>query len=287
MARRQAVHRRRRASSTGSTRSDPATAATTSGSYKDVKVEKVDDHTVSVEFDKPTPFWADAFVGARGMIIPKHLFADYIGAKSREAPANLKPVGTGPYKFEDFKPGDMVSGEINPNYHMPNRPYFDTIEMKGGGDAVSAARAVLQTGEYDFAWNMQVEDEILQRLEKGGKGQRRHLAEAATSSTSSSTPPTRGPRSTASAPASRPSIRRCSDPAVRQALSLLVDRDSVREVHLRPHRHRDRELRQQPGEVPLEEHQVRVQRRQGERDPRRRPAGRRAPTASARRTARS
>ena len=65
-------------------------------------------------FDKPTPFWADAFVGVRGMIIPKHLFADYNGAKSRDAPANLKPVGTGPYKFVDFKPGDMVRGEINP-----------------------------------------------------------------------------------------------------------------------------------------------------------------------------
>ena len=99
--------------------------------------------------------------------------------------------------------------------------------MKGGGDAVSAARAVLQTGEYDFAWNMQVEDEILPRLEKGGKGQRRHHRRAATSSTSSSTPPTRGPRSTASARASRPSIRRFSDPAVRQALALLVDKDSV------------------------------------------------------------
>ena len=81
--------------------------------------------------------------------------------------------------------------------------------MKGGGDAVSAARAVLQTGEYDFAWNMQVEDEILQRLEKGGKGTVDDRRPAATSSTSSSTPPTRGPRSTASAPASRPSIR-CS-----------------------------------------------------------------------------
>ena len=34
---------------------------------------------------------------------------------------------------------------------MPNRPYFDTIEMKGGGVATSAARAVLQTGEYDYA----------------------------------------------------------------------------------------------------------------------------------------
>ena len=42
--------------------------------------------------------------------------------------------------------------------------------MKGGGDAVSAARAVIQTGEYDFGWNMQVEDEVLLRLEKGGKG---------------------------------------------------------------------------------------------------------------------
>ena len=53
---------------------------------------------------------------------------------------------------------------------MPNRPFFDAIEMKGGGDAASAARAVLQTGEYDYAWNMQVEDDILKRLEQGGKG---------------------------------------------------------------------------------------------------------------------
>jgi len=143
---------------------DPAVAATTAALYKDAKVEKVDDYTVKVLFDVPTPFWALAFVGAQGLIIPKHLFADYTGAKSRDAPANLKPVGTGPYMFKDFKPGDMVMGVINPNYHMPNRPYFDSFEMKGGGDAVSAARAVLQTGEYDFAWNMQVEDEILLRL---------------------------------------------------------------------------------------------------------------------------
>jgi peptide/nickel transport system substrate-binding protein len=42
--------------------------------------------------------------------------------------------------------------------------------MKGGGDATSAARAVLQTGEYDYAWNLQVEDEVLKRMEAGGKG---------------------------------------------------------------------------------------------------------------------
>ena len=54
--------------------SNPATAAVTSGSYKYVKVEKVDQYTVRVLFDKPQPFWADSFVATAGMIIPKHLF---------------------------------------------------------------------------------------------------------------------------------------------------------------------------------------------------------------------
>ncbi|MEO7116368.1 MAG: peptide ABC transporter substrate-binding protein [Caldimonas sp.] len=149
---------------------DPASACVTIGVYKDLTVTKVDDYTILVSFKKPTPFWATAFVAAEGMIIPKHLFGPYAGAKSREAPNNLKPVGTGPYKFVDFKPGDIVRGEINKTYHMPNRPFFDTIEIKGGGDATSAARAVLQTGEYDYAWNLQVEDEVLKRMEAGGKG---------------------------------------------------------------------------------------------------------------------
>jgi peptide/nickel transport system substrate-binding protein len=205
---------------------NPATATTTNGSYKDVMVEKVDQFTVKVTFDKPTPFWADSFVGTRGMIIPKHLFADYTGDKSRDAPTNLKPVGTGPYKFKDFKPGDMVSGEINMNYHQPNRPYFDSIEMKGGGDAVSAARAVLQTGEFDFAWNMQVEDEILLRLEKGGKGRVvispggniEHIQ------LNSTDPGIEVDGERSSLKTKHPLL---SDVAVRQALALLVDKASV------------------------------------------------------------
>ncbi|HVG78147.1 MAG TPA: peptide ABC transporter substrate-binding protein, partial [Patescibacteria group bacterium] len=150
---------------------DPATASVYIGNYADLeRVEKLDTHSVKLVFKKPTPFWADPFCGYRGMIIPKHLFGSFKGDKSREAPTNLKPVGTGPYRFVDFKPGDVVRGELNPSYHQANRPFFDTIEMKGGGDAVSAARAVLQTGEFDYAWNVLVEDEILKRLEAGGKG---------------------------------------------------------------------------------------------------------------------
>jgi peptide/nickel transport system substrate-binding protein len=209
---------------------DPATAAVTVGSYQDVKAEKIDSHTVRVVFDKPTPFWADAFVGTRGMLIPKHLFDAYRGDKSRDAPTNLKPVGTGPYKFVDFVPGDIVKAEINTNYHEPNKPYFDTIEMKGGGDAVSAARAVIQTGEFDYAWNMQVEDEILKRLEQGGKGTIEIVAGGNIEHIQlNSTDPwtdVGGERSHAST--KHPLL---GDPAVRQALALLVDRASV-EKHI-------------------------------------------------------
>lgn len=206
--------------------SDPATAATTIGSYKDIKVTKVDDHTIRIDFQKPTPFWAEAFVSVRGMIIPKHLFEKYTGANSREAPTNLSPVGTGPYQFVDFKPADLVRGKINPNYHMPNRPYFDAIEMKGGGDAVSAARAVLQTGEYDFAWNMQVEDQLLKRLEESGKGRVAIFASGNIEQIQlNNTDPRKevdGERS--SIKTTHPFL---TDPLVRQALNLLVDKLSV------------------------------------------------------------
>jgi peptide/nickel transport system substrate-binding protein len=207
---------------------DPATASRNINTYKDLKVEKIDSHTIKVTFKKPTPFWADAFVGVGGMVLPKHAFEGFKGDKSREAPANLKPIGTGPYKYADFKPGDMVRGELFSGYHMPNRPFFDTIEMKGGGDAVSAARAVIQTGEFDYAWNMQVEDEILKRLEQGGKGKADIVSGGNIEHIQINfTDPNKdvdGERSSLKAP--HPFL---TDPAVRQALNLLVDRASVQE----------------------------------------------------------
>ena len=205
---------------------NPAVAAVTSGSYRDVNAVKVDDHTVRVEFAQPTPFWADAFVAATGQLIPKHLFQAFNGPNSRDAPTNLRPVGTGAYRFVSFLPGDTLRAELNPNYHMNNRPFFDTLEVKGGGDAVSAARAVLQTGDFDYAWNLQVEDELLKRLEAANRGRVNIVESGGIEFVQlNCTDPNRevdGERSHIST--QHPAF---SDPAVRQAMALLIDRNAL------------------------------------------------------------
>jgi len=204
---------------------DPATMAVTNGSYREIaRVDKLHPHTVKIAFKTPTPFWANAFRS----VIPKHVFSHFKGGQSREAPANHKPVGTGPYRIVEFKPGDLVRAELFPGYHEPGWPFFDRLEMKGGGDAASAARAVMQTGEYDYAWNMQVEDDLLQRMERGGKG-RVEIAwgGAIEHIVYNFTDPSRevdGERSSLKAP--HPFL---TDPSVRSALSLLVDRATIQE----------------------------------------------------------
>ncbi|HEX8968686.1 MAG TPA: peptide ABC transporter substrate-binding protein, partial [Chloroflexota bacterium] len=125
--------------------------------------------TVTVTFKDPTPYPYQIFVSGLGNILQKKQFQEYIGEKSKDAPGNLAPIGTGPYKVVDFKPGDVVTYTVNENYRDPNKPYFHDVQIKGGGDATSAARAVFQTGEVDYAWNLQVESQVLNQLSQGGK----------------------------------------------------------------------------------------------------------------------
>jgi peptide/nickel transport system substrate-binding protein len=208
---------------------DPAAAMVTVATYKDINVEKIDPHTVRVNYPKPTPFWAEALVGAFGPILPKHVFEPFMGAKSRENPANAKPVGTGPYKIVDFKPGDTLRAEAYSGYHIPNQPFFDTLELKGGGDATSAARAVLQTAEYDFAWNLAVEDDILKRLEATGKGKMSFYVggDIEFVSLNVTDPWNEVDGERASAKSKHPIF---GDKAVRTAMSLLIDRKGIQDV---------------------------------------------------------
>ncbi|NDG39435.1 MAG: peptide ABC transporter substrate-binding protein [Betaproteobacteria bacterium] len=208
---------------------DPAAAMVTVGTYKDIKVSKIDSHTVRIDYPKTTPFWAEALTGVTGLILPKHIFEPFMGAKSRDNPANTKPVGTGPYKIVDFKPGDTLRAEAYAGYHIPNQPFFDALEVKGGGDATSAARAVLQTTEYDVGWNLAVEDEILKRLEAVGKGKMEFKAGSDIEfvSLNVTDPWNEVDGERGSAKSKHPVFQ---DKAVRDAMALLIDRKGIQEV---------------------------------------------------------
>jgi peptide/nickel transport system substrate-binding protein len=150
---------------------NPKVGSVNSADYGVVKnVEALDEYTVKVTFKEITPAWYSIFVGGAGMILPQHLYQQYNGENAREAPFNLIPVGTGAYTVSQFKPGDSVIYQPNPHYRQPESQNFERIEIKGGGDATSAARAVLQTGDADFAYNLQVESNILDELSRGNKG---------------------------------------------------------------------------------------------------------------------
>jgi peptide/nickel transport system substrate-binding protein len=207
---------------------DPATSTVTVATYRDLKAEKIDSHTVRITYAKPTPFWAEALTGNQGMILPKHVFEPFTGGKSRENPANVKPVGTGPYEFVDFKPGDMLRGKAYMGYHVANQPFFDTLEVKGGGDALSAARSVLQTAEFDFAWNLAVEDELLKRMEDGGKGKLTFLqgSDIEFISLNASDPWNEVDGERASMKSKHPIFQ---EKAVRDAMTMLIDRKGVQD----------------------------------------------------------
>ncbi|HEX7103753.1 MAG TPA: peptide ABC transporter substrate-binding protein [Nitrolancea sp.] len=150
--------------------SNPDTAATTSGNYMSIdKVEVVDPHTVTLHFKAPNPDWFTPFRSGEGVIIPQHIMKDFIGSNAHSAPFNLKPIGTGPFKVDSFTPGDNAEFSIFADYWDPGKPHFDAVSMKGGGDAASASRAVIQSGEVDYAWNIQVEEAVLKQIESTGE----------------------------------------------------------------------------------------------------------------------
>ncbi len=141
--------------------------------FNDVEnVEAVDDHTVLITFGGPKPFPYGPFVGAQSPIFQRAQFQDCVGADAQSCTEeNFNPIGTGPYVVEEFRPNDVITYVVNENYRdFPEKPFFTRVNFKGGGDAESAARAVLETGEFDYAWNLQVEFPILQAMEANGIG---------------------------------------------------------------------------------------------------------------------
>ena len=201
-------------------------------------IEALDDFTVRVVFSVPKPFPYGPFVGAVTPILQHQQFKDCLGARAAECTVeNFGPIGTGPFKVDEFRAGDVISLSANERYREPGKPWFKTATLKGGGEAASAARAVLETGEYDYAWNLQVEPEVLERMMAAGRGEVvvgfgtnvERLVINQTNADSTLGPERRSLYLDGSNP--HPFL---SDPVVRRALALAIDRDVLIETGYGP-----------------------------------------------------
>jgi peptide/nickel transport system substrate-binding protein len=207
---------------------NPANASVSSGVYGVIKdMKATDPHTVDITFTSPTANWFLPHTGTTwGYVYPKHV----LGAGGDQKAANdaflAKPTGTGPYKVDSFSPNDQVIYSVNDNFRDANSPYFAKINLKGGGDATSAARAVLETGDYDYAWNLQVEAPVLNQMLQAGKGD---LVTAPGSGVEQILFNMTDPNTEVDGERSSPKSQHpfLVDQRVRQAMALAIDRDTM------------------------------------------------------------
>lgn len=191
-------------------------------------IETPDDLTVVIKFSAPKPNPYTAFVGGTSPILQAAQFANCLGAAASTCTdQNFYPIGTGPFVVKDFKVNDVVQLEANPNYRDPAKPAFATMTVKGGGDAQAAARAVMETGEFDYAWNTQINPELQEQMKAGGKGVFLNgfgtLVERIEMNMTDPSPDlAEGERSTTKHP--HPFL---SDIRVRKALSMAIDRETL------------------------------------------------------------
>ena len=184
-------------------------------------VRALDDLILEITFAAPSPYPYTLFVGQGSYILQKAQFEDCMGDAARQGACqekNLYPVGTGPYQIVEFDVNESVVYEANDHFREPGQPFFTAVTIQGGGDAEAAARAVLETGEADYGWNLQVDSQILLALQDLGRGM---LVNVFGSNVESLVVNFTEPESSL---APHPFL---SDPAVREALSLAIDRDDI------------------------------------------------------------
>jgi peptide/nickel transport system substrate-binding protein len=111
-------------------------------------IEVVDDHTVRFRLRYPSGSFLAVLTNPRAGIIPEHLLKT---ADLNTTEFNRKPVGTGPFKFVEWRRGERLVMEANPQYHG-GRPALDRLIFRIIPDSVVLLQE-LRAGGVDFIEN--------------------------------------------------------------------------------------------------------------------------------------
>jgi peptide/nickel transport system substrate-binding protein len=110
-------------------------------------VDTPDDLTAVFNFSAPMPAQLfESAMPALTSVVPEHLYA---GTDIPTNPYNLEPVGTGPFVFSEYRPGELYRLTAYEDYWDEGKPYLDEIIFQFLPDAASKAAAV-ETGEIDL-----------------------------------------------------------------------------------------------------------------------------------------
>ncbi|ORJ61537.1 peptide-binding protein [Geothermobacter hydrogeniphilus] len=122
---------------------DPDTPTAYAESYKQVKhAEAPDDYTFRVTYDKP---YAPALGSWAMRILPKHLLD---GVPITKSPLSRHPIGTGPFVFTEWQPGEKVVVEANPDY-FEGRPFLKRVVYRVIPDQTTQF-LLLRNGDLDY-----------------------------------------------------------------------------------------------------------------------------------------
>lgn len=123
-------------------------------------VTALDDHTVEFKLKNPFGPFIGVFENGTMPMIPKHI---YEGTDYANNPANNTPIGTGPFKFEEWNKGSYIHLVKNEEYYLEGKPYLDEVYYRVVPDAASRAVA-FENGEVDVLPGGSVENWDVQRL---------------------------------------------------------------------------------------------------------------------------
>lgn len=90
-------------------------------------IDTPDDRTVVFRFKQPYAPLLLQLDATEAPIIPRHV---YQGSDPQTNPANLQPVGTGPFRFVSYRKGAEIRLARNPTYFKPGLPQLDAIVMR-------------------------------------------------------------------------------------------------------------------------------------------------------------